>query len=70
MMETEYQDRGPKVLLFASKGRLWLVQAKFTTTDFSFNKKHKTNYAIDFAKMTQTNKKTGVLPVHVATTFV
>eukprot|EP01065_Artemidia_motanka_P017684 TRINITY_DN2112_c0_g1_i1.p1 TRINITY_DN2112_c0_g1~~TRINITY_DN2112_c0_g1_i1.p1 ORF type:complete len:664 (+),score=206.11 TRINITY_DN2112_c0_g1_i1:60-1994(+) len=34
--------------------------AKFATTDFSFNKEHKTVYRMDFGAMTQQNADTGV----------
>eukprot|EP01063_Lacrimia_lanifica_P024869 TRINITY_DN32688_c0_g1_i1.p1 TRINITY_DN32688_c0_g1~~TRINITY_DN32688_c0_g1_i1.p1 ORF type:complete len:674 (+),score=285.83 TRINITY_DN32688_c0_g1_i1:57-2024(+) len=43
MLEAEYLKRGPK--------------AVFSTKAFSFNKKHKTPYSIDFEEMTQTNTK-------------
>jgi len=47
MLEGRYSEaNGPKL--------------KFATTDFSFNKKHKTVYKIDFSAMTQTNTETGV----------
>eukprot|EP01062_Namystynia_karyoxenos_P054967 TRINITY_DN455_c0_g1_i1.p1 TRINITY_DN455_c0_g1~~TRINITY_DN455_c0_g1_i1.p1 ORF type:complete len:650 (+),score=228.05 TRINITY_DN455_c0_g1_i1:93-2042(+) len=34
--------------------------AKFATTDFTFNKEHKTVYQLDYGAMTQTNAETGV----------
>lgn len=46
MMEAEYESRGS--------------EAKFTTTDFSFNAKHQTPYLINFDAMTQLNKKSKV----------
>jgi len=46
MLESRYVTDGPT--------------AVYTTVDFSFNKKHKTVYKIDYSDMSQTNTETGV----------